>query len=162
LKAKTSLIKKDSFKILLLRMWVAGAVCFFGAWGRSGAENVGSAYSLDLIAGLVVLLILCDTIIVNHIIRSVFKQYDTGGGDGKKAWTFFNAFLHIIKIVLVMVLIVGTYYALNVMFIHLFDLDAQAVPVPLEPILFGILYGIYFTLLGFVFNIIPLRRRYSF
>ena len=55
-------------------------------------------------------------------------------------------------------LIVVTYYLLNTFFIRLFGLDEESVPVPLEPLLFGVLYGLYYLLFCFVKQFF-LRRR---
>ncbi|GHV92645.1 hypothetical protein AGMMS50268_31480 [Spirochaetia bacterium] len=150
MKIKKSLFRSDSIKVLLLRMWAAGAVCFFGAWGRAGAEEVGQAYSLNLIAGLIVLLVICDWIIVNPLIRYAFKKRPPAKPD-KKVWRIFlEGLLHIIKITAAVLFIVGVYYLLNILFIHLFHLDEKSVPVPLEPLLFGILYGLCYTGLDFI------------
>ena len=56
-------------KVTLFRMWSAGAVCFFAAWGRTGSEEAGTAFSLNLIAGLIVIMVIADLLIVNHVIR---------------------------------------------------------------------------------------------
>ncbi|GHU56227.1 hypothetical protein FACS189442_4640 [Spirochaetia bacterium] len=151
MKIKKSLFRPDSIKVLLLRMWAAGAVCFFGAWGRAGAEEVGQAYSVDLIAGLIVLLVICDWIIVNPLIRYAFKKRPPAEPGKKKGWRIFlKSILHIIKITAAVLLIVGVYFFLNVLFIRLFHLDEKSVPVPLEPLLFGILYGLCYTGLDFM------------
>jgi hypothetical protein len=137
---------REDTKILLLRAWIAGAVCFFGAWGRSGSEVVGAAYSLDLIAGLILILLIADWIIVNPIIRMGFHPsplpvaLPEGFAGGILRVTASAA-----KNIVIGLLIVLSYYLLNTLFIAAFSLDATAVPVPLEPILFGILYGVYYA-----------------
>jgi hypothetical protein len=133
------------FKALLLRAWAAGAVCFFAAWGRRGAEEVGAAYSLDLIAGLVMIMILADWIIVEPFLRLAFN-FRRDAGPVRGGLRLMGGALHILRTAVIITLIVGTYYCLNVLFIGSLGLDEKAVPVPLEPILFGILYGIYFFL----------------
>jgi hypothetical protein len=138
--------KSEVFKALLFRMWAAGAVCFFAAWGRRGAEEVGNAFSLDLIAGLAVILLLAEWIIVEPCVRLLFN---TGRRIPPGKWglsRLFSSLLHIVKITVILLLIVGAYYCLNIFCIAVFKLDENSVPVPLEPILFGILYGIYFFL----------------
>jgi hypothetical protein len=147
-KIKRRIIHGDTVKIMLLRMWAAGAVCFFTAWGRAGAEEVGNSYSLDLIAGLILVLLLGDWIIVNPVIKLAFGQ---SGAADKKGWRkFLNSLPHIGEVTFSLLLVVETYYLLNVLFIHLFDLGAQAVPIPLEPLFFGIFYGLYFQLFEFL------------
>jgi len=136
---------KRTLKITLFRMWAAGAVCFFAAWGRAGAEEVGEAFSLNLIISLIFIMIICDLIIVNPVIRLASGQRVLG--TDKQGWrVIIGRPLHIGRVVLLILLIVQTYYFLNVFFIRRLGLDENAVPVPLEPILFGILYGLYFLL----------------
>jgi len=149
---------KRLLKITLFRMWAAGSVCFFGAWGRAGPkgavmENASGAFSINLILGLVAIMILCDIIIVNPVIRMA------GGkrvfGEEKKGIMFILSLpLHFIKVAAIMALVVGTYYFLNVFAIRVFSLDENQVPVPLEPVLFGVIYGLYYLLFDIVYNFI--------
>jgi hypothetical protein len=137
-------------KIALFRAWAAGAVCFFGAWGRSGPEessmqNIGGVFSLNIIAGLIFIMILCDIVIVNPVIRLACgkKLID----DTRKGWSLFlSGLFHVVKVTALVLLIMETYYFLNVFSIRLFNMDEKSVPVPLEPILFGVLYGTYYLL----------------
>jgi len=139
-------------------MWAAGAVCFFAAWGRAGPadaemENVAAAFSLNLIGGLIGIMILADIIIVNPIIRMASGQRVFG--EEKKGFQFvFSLPLHILKVTAIMALIVFTYYLINVSFIRIFSLDESSVPVPLEPILFGIIYGLYYLLFDICFSFV--------
>lgn len=136
---------KSACKVTLFRMWAAGAVCFFAAWGRGGAETVGNGYSLDLVAGLVAIMILCDIIIVNPVIRLAMGKRVRG--EEKSAPLFLLCgLLHIVKVTALMLLVTATYYGLNVFCIRLFGLDEKSVPVPLEPLLFGLLYGLYYLI----------------
>ena len=149
-------------KVILFRMWAAGAVCFFGGWGRGASEKVGGAYSIDLIAGLIVFIILSDWIIVEPVLRLIINKKSKAGRteNGNKAVgrIFSQGILHILRVTFSVLLIVVTYYLLNTFFIRLFGLDEEAVPVPLEPLLFGVLYGLYYLLFCFVKQFF-LRRR---
>jgi hypothetical protein len=147
-------------------MWAAGAVCFFGAWGRGGLpvshvdgmQNVTDAFSLNLIAGLIGVMIICDIVIVNPVIRMISGKriFD----NEKKGIMFVLSLpLNIVKVTVLMLLVVCTYYYLNIVFIHLFSLDKEFVPVPLEPILFGIFYGLYWLLFEITGKYIILLRR---
>jgi|GEM_PF-1834855 len=140
---------KRKLKITLFRMWAAGAVCFFGAWGRLAPGDIDGVFSVHLIVSLVFLMIVCDVLIVNPVIRLLSGKKALGD---KKTGVqlFLGVPLHIARVLAIMLLIVQTYYFLNVFFIHIHDLDPDSVPVPLEPVLFGILYGIYY----FIFDII--------
>ena len=141
---------KTALKIALFRMWAAGAVCFFAAWGRAGPQeadmnNVSAAFSLNLIGGLVAIMVLCDIIIVNPIIRMASGKRVFG--EEKKGTMFFLSLpFHFLRVAAIMALIIGTYYFINVFFIRIFSMEESAVPVPLEPFLFGIMYGLYYLL----------------
>jgi hypothetical protein len=133
-------------------MWAAGAVCFFAAWGRTGAEeasmqNVGAAFSFNLIAGLIAIMVLGDILIVNPVIRLAGGKRAFDTQDKKPLMFFLDGFLHVIKVMALVLLIVQTYYFLNVLCIRMFKMDESAVPVPLEPFLFGILYGFYYLII---------------
>ena len=152
---------KRLLKITLFRMWAAGAVCFFGAWGRTGPqgsemENVAGAFSLNLIIGLIAVMIICDIVIVNPVIRMASGKRVFG--EEKKGLMFiFSLPLHFIKVAAIMVLVVGTYYFLNIFAIKIFSLDENHVSVPLEPILFGIIYGLYYLLFDIIYSFIYKR-----
>jgi len=142
---------KKAFKAALFRMWAAGAVCFFAAWGRAGAMETNAFFSLELIATLIVVMILADLLIINPVLRLVSgKRVFDSSKSGPDL--FLGGILHIAKVSSIMVLVVITYYFLNVLFIRIFAMDENSVPVPLEPLLFGILYGLYYFLFGFLFD----------
>jgi uncharacterized RDD family membrane protein YckC len=66
-------------------------------------------------------------------------------GEEKSAPLFlWCGLLHIVKVTMLVLLITLTYYGLNACCIRLFGMDEKSVPVPLEPVLFGILYGLYY------------------
>jgi hypothetical protein len=149
---------KRTLKIVLFRAWAAGAVCFFAAWGRGPAEEaelqgITAAFSLNLIIGLILIMVLCDLIIVNPVIRLVSRKkvinYEKDG------WRFaLGGPIHVIRVTLLVLLIVQTYYFLNVSFIKINGMDENYIAVPLEPILFGILYGLYYLLFDITINFI--------
>ncbi|MCL2128377.1 MAG: hypothetical protein FWH38_08990, partial [Treponema sp.] len=66
------------------------------------------------------------------------------GEEKNPVMLFIRLPVHIAKVTVLMLLIVGTYYFLNVFFIKILGMDKESVPVPLEPVLFGILYGLYY------------------
>ena len=149
----SALLKKTLF-----RMWAAGAVCFFAAWGRAGpAENTADtalgAFSLNLIGTLVVVMVIADIVIVNPVIRMASGK-PVFGEERKGALFIFSLPLHFLKVTAIMALLIGTYYFLNVFFIRVFALDPMSVPLPLEPLLFGILYGLYYFCFEICYNFI--------
>ena len=127
-------------------MWAAGAVCFFAAWGRTGATETNAFFPLELIFSLILLMILGDMLIVNPVIRLASGKRALGEAKSNSAFLI-GGLLHAAKVIFIMLLIVTTYYFLNVLIIRTFNLDTQSVPVPLEPLLFGIMYGFYYLFL---------------
>jgi hypothetical protein len=169
---------KKTLGVTLFRMWAAGAVCFFGAWGRGASFEAasfeaasfeanyleaGNVFSLNLIAGLIAIMIFCDLLIVNPIIRLASGKRAFPGVDGEGITLFISGLFHILKVTGIMLIVVATYYFLNVFFIRILGLDENSVPVPLEPLLFGILYGLYYLLFDIagklLFNLTGLDRR---
>lgn len=143
---------KKTLKIVLFRMWAAGAVCFFAAWGRSGSEDAGTAFSVNLIAGLIAVMVIADLLIVNPLVR-LANGKRLMGEEKKGVMLFLSLPLHIVKVTALILLIVATYYFLNVLSIRIFKMDETSVPVPLEPILFGIFYGLYWLLFDIIAKI---------
>lgn len=144
----------ENTKALLIRAWAAGAVCFFGAWGRQGADG-SNLYSLNLIGGLIFIIIAADWILVNPVIRMAFNTKPKNGPGVKQEKKsplkiLGQSLFHIFQVTTIVIIIVLTYYGLNRMFIALMNLDESSVPVPLEPILFGILYAVYYFLFDLV------------
>jgi hypothetical protein len=142
---------KKALAVMLFRMWAAGAVCFFGAWGRAdffegNSQEAGNLFSFNLIAGLIAIMIICDLLIVNPMIRLASGMRAFQDREKKGVTLFISGLFHILKVTGIMLIVVVTYYFLNVFFIHILSLDEKSVPVPLEPLLFGILYGLYYLL----------------
>jgi hypothetical protein len=127
-------------------MWAAGAVCFFAAWGKTGAIETNAFFSFELIFSLILLMILGDILIVNPVIRLASGKRALGEAKSSSAFLTGGLF-HAAKISFIMLLIVITYYFLNILLIRILNLDTQSIPVPLEPLLFGILYGLYYLFL---------------
>ena len=149
---------KTALKETIFRMWAAGAVCFFGAWGRAGPqgaemENAAGWFSFNLIGTLIALMVIADIVIVNPVIRLASGKR-VFGEEKKGAMFVFSLPLQFLKVTAIILLMVGTYFLLNMLFISVFSLDSNSVPVPLEPILFGVLYGLYYLAFNTVIKII--------
>lgn len=128
-------------KVVLLKFWFAGAVCYFVMWG------LGMMISgLDLMVVLAIALGIVNDLMVNHVIRH-FEAFP-GAGDkymmftSKKFWTFF---LNIIYCSVILFFIVQTYNIVNTLLVG--DAStAESVPIGVEPILFGLLFVGFDTL----------------
>ena len=143
---------KRLLMITIFRMWAAGSVCFFAAWGRIGITDA----PINLIAGLIAIMVLCDIIIIKPVIRLATGK-NVFGEEKKGIMFVFSLPLHIIGVSVIMLIIVFTYYLLNILFIRIFTLDENSVPVPLEPFLFGFLYGLYYLLYEIIYKLILVK-----
>jgi heme/copper-type cytochrome/quinol oxidase subunit 2 len=133
-------------------MWGAGAVCFFAAWGRTGSEEADGFFSFNLILGLIIIMVLGELFVINPVIRLASGK-KVIGEERKGAMLLLHRPLHVMKVTIIIWLIVMTYYVMNAAIISIYSLDEQSVPVHLEPILFGILYGLYYLLYDFIVKI---------
>ncbi len=128
-------------KVVLLKFWFAGAVCYFVMWG------LGMMISgLDLMVVLAIALGLVNDLMINHVIRH-FEAFP-GAGDkymmftSKKFWTIF---LNIIYCSVILFFIVQAYNLVNTLLVG--DVStADTVAVGVEPILFGLLFVGFDTL----------------
>lgn len=122
-------------KILLLKFWFSGAICYFFLWGL-GLYVAG----LDLMVILAVGLGISTDLMVNHILHSF--EPEKGAYDPwmmfpqRKFWTFFA---NIIYAGLILFCVVQSYTVINTLMVG--DVSsADTVAVGVEPVLFGLLY----------------------
>lgn len=122
-------------KIVFLKFWFSGAICYFFLWGM-GLYVAG----LDLMAVLAVGLGLSNDLMVNHILRSF--EPEKGAYDSwmmfpqRKFWTVFT---NIIYSGFILFCIVQTYTVINTLLVG-DAASAETVAVGVEPVLFGLLY----------------------
>ncbi len=140
----------DQTKSLFIRIWVAGMVCLFVAWTPIGGGEVESnAFVYQLIFMLAFFLFLTNLIVVNPIIRGMFKTK-------LDASVYFNQSLllrslknigHFAKMLFITILIWGSYVLINLVLELLGFSNTSGKPlILLEPISFGFLYGLYYYL----------------
>ena len=124
-------------KMLLLKLWFNGAVCFFFFWGLGG-------YLRDLLDQLVVIGIAMGVItdlLVNNALRFLAKtpgENDRWMMFPKKGYASFP--LNILYAFLVLLCVVWFYNALNAAVIALSGAAPDTVPLGVEPVLFGLFY----------------------
>lgn len=127
----------DWLKALLLKFWFNGAVCFFFFWGLG-------AYVGDLLDQLLVIGIAMGVItdlLVNNILR--FYAKTPGENDRwmmfpKKGYASFP--LNILYSFVVLLFVFMLYNVLNAALVRLTGAAADAVPLGVEPVLFGLFY----------------------
>lgn len=124
----------DALKLLLIKVWFAGAVCYFFLWGLGGL--LGN--TLDMLFVLGFALGMATDLLTNNVIRFVEK---TPGANnmwmmfsGKGSATMvLNVIYHLFLVACVYMLYNGINYGIN-----LITGDMEAVPLGVEPILFGV------------------------
>lgn len=121
-------------KILFIKAWFAGAVCFFFLWGLG--TYVSSL--LDMLFILSVVLGVVTDLLVNNIIR--FIEVYPGENDdwmlfGKKGMASF--FLNIVYSGLIIYCVYSLYNIINYSVIQITG-NSDTVPLGVEPVLFGL------------------------
>ncbi|MCM1298962.1 MAG: hypothetical protein NC203_03465 [Firmicutes bacterium] len=124
------------FKIVFIKFWFSGAVCYFFLWGL-GLYISG----LDLMAVLAIGLGVTMDLMVNHALRHFEPQ--KGAFDKwmmipcNKFWTIF---LNVIYAAVLLFFVVQTYNVINIIFTGSTADNAETVAVGVEPFLFGLLF----------------------
>lgn len=123
------------FKIVFVKFWFSGAICYFFLWGL-GTYITG----LDLMFALAVGLGLSVDLMVNSLLH--YFEPEKGAYDKwmmvpfRKFWTIF---LNVIYAGVLLYCIIRTYNVINTALVGSVE-TAQTVAVPVEPILFGLMY----------------------
>jgi hypothetical protein len=124
----------DALKLILIKVWFAGAVCYFFLWGLG--PYLGN--SLDMLFVLGIALGMVTDLLTNNVIRFVEKE--VGANDkwmmvpGKKTGSML---LNSVYFLLVVVCVYMLYNLIN-LGINTITGDMDAVPLGVEPILFGV------------------------
>ena len=136
----TSLFKTpDALKLSLIKVWFAGAVCYFFLWGLG--PYLGN--SLDMLFVLGIALGMVTDLLTNNVIRFVEKE--VGANDkwmmvpGKKTGSML---LNSVYFLLVVVCVYMLYNLIN-LGINTITGDMDAVPLGVEPILFGVFCTVF-------------------
>lgn len=120
-------------KLLLIKAWFAGAVCFFILWGLG--TYIGNM--LDMLFILAVVLGMVNDVLVNSILR--FLEKTPGANDG---WMFFPKkgigffFLNILYAFVIIFCVYTLYNGINGLFSLIFG-TTDKIYLGVEPILFG-------------------------
>lgn len=122
-------------KILFIKFWFSGAICYFFLWGM-GLYLAG----LDLMVVLAIALGVSTDLMVNHLLHSF--EPEKGAYDKwmmvpfRKFWTIF---LNVIYAGVLLYCVIQLYAMINTVLVG--DVSqAQTVALGVEPLLFGIFY----------------------
>lgn len=134
--------------VFAIRWWFVGAVYFFIGWGTSLGNQ---STSIDFIISLGICIGLCNSFVVNTIIKMLYN-IDTGINYYDKR--IFNKikkrFADIFLAIFIVTIVVGIYALINTTAIKLFNLPDSAVFLPGEPIMFALFYVLVLYLLSFL------------
>ncbi|MDO5435408.1 MAG: hypothetical protein Q4G19_03465 [Clostridia bacterium] len=127
----------EVLKILFIKFWFAGAICFFFLWGLG--MYVSALLDLLVITGLALGFV--TDLLTNNVLRFIAKR--PGGNDKWMMWPkkgFVSLPLNILHSCTILFLVYTVYNALNLILIRMSGAAQDAVPLGVEPLLFGILY----------------------
>ena len=139
----------DWVKLLAIKWWFAAAVCFFFIWGLG--TYVPHVLDLLVISGIALGFV--TDLLTNNVLRFIAPA--KGANDRWMMYPkkgFVSLPLNLLHAGVVLFLIYTAYNALNALIISLGGMEADAVPLGVEPILFGLLY------LGFDMLLITLKH----
>lgn len=127
----------DWVKMLFIKGWFAGAVCYFFFWGLGGF--IPNLLDQLFITGLA--LGVATDLLTNPVLRFFEK---TKGENAR--WmmvtrkTYSGLFLNILYAYVVLFLVFTLYNVVNIAAIRLFGLPGDQVVLGVEPVLFGVFY----------------------
>ena len=133
-RSKGGLKLPETLKVVLLKAWFAGAVCYFILWGLG--TYIYSIIDMLFILGIVLGLV--TDLLTNNVIRFVEK---TPGENDK--WLLFpkkgmvSFFLNMVYAIVLVALVYGLYGVINSVLAVLLGLT-DTVALGVEPILFGV------------------------
>jgi hypothetical protein len=124
----------DWVKVILVKWWFAGAVCFFFLWGLGTV--VPNRENQLIITGLGL------GFVTDLLVNKIFRYYEKTPG-GNNRWMmvtkkgFISLPLNVIYAFVLLACIVGTYNAVNAVWLAASG-QQDAIPVGVGPILFGL------------------------
>ena len=135
-------------KILFIKAWFAGAVCFFFLWGLG--TYIGSMIDMLFIMG--VALGMVTDLLTNNVLRFIEKT----NGENDKFMMFpkkgtVSLFLNVFYSFLIVISVYGLYNLINTVITSVTG-NADTVPLGVEPILFGLFC------LGFDFLFVTMKN----
>ena len=133
-RTKSKINLSDPVKVMLLKAWFAGAVCYFILWGLGIYVNS----LLDMLFILGIVLGMVTDVLTNNVIRFIEKS----PGENDK-WLMFpkkgmaSFFLNMVYALVLIVCVYGLYGMINRVILFLAG-NPDTVPLGVEPVLFGV------------------------
>lgn len=123
-------------KVILLKAWFAGAVCYFILWGLG--MYIYSLIDMLFIMGIVLGMV--TDLLTNNVIRFI----ETTPGENDK-WLMFpkkgmiSFFLNLVYALLLVLCVYMLYSGINMVLVQIIG-NADTVPLGVEPVLYGVFY----------------------
>ncbi|WP_058485786.1 hypothetical protein [Defluviitalea phaphyphila] len=128
----------DSRIVFFIRWWVAGAVYFFIGWGTNLANQ---ASIIDFVFFLGLGLGAVNAYLVNPIVAKTFNvPFSKNYNETTVAQKVRLRIGEIIKAIIIVIIMVYIYTAINKFLIYLFSAPKNRIFFPGEPISFGLIY----------------------
>jgi len=142
---KTKKIFTDDVLARIFRWWAASAIYFFVGWGTSvGFQST----VIDFVFFLGIAIAVFEMFIVNPVVNSMFNLKNPIKFSDKSIMKkVLYRLKYIARTIIILIFVVMTYDIINFSAIILFGLSQETVVLAGEPILFGIFYMIYYTLI---------------
>lgn len=129
----------EALKLLLVKVWFAGAVCYFILWGLG--PYLGN--SLDMLFVLGIALGMVTDLLTNNVLRFMEKQ--PGANDPWMMLPGKGTFSMLLSCVYHLLVVICVYMLYNLINLGINTLtgDMNAVPLGVEPILFGVFCTVF-------------------
>lgn len=139
----------DWVKMLFIKAWFAGAVCFFFLWGLGGF--LGSELDRLVVTGFAL------GVVTDLMTNPVLRFFEKTKGENAR-WMMVTRkshsglFLNILYGYVILFLVYVLYNVINLAIIHIAGMPSDTVPLGVEPVLFGVFC------LGFDLLLIQIKR----
>ncbi len=133
-RSKGGIKLSNTVKVLLLKAWFAGAVCYFILWGLG--MYIYSLVDMLFIMGIV--LGMATDLLTNNVIRFI----ETTPGENDK-WLMFpkkgmvSFFLNLVYALVLVICVYALYSGINLLLVRIIG-NAETVPLGVEPVLYGV------------------------
>jgi len=154
--------KKEMILEAVIRWWGAGAIYFFIGWGTglgNQTDPFDFVFILGVATGLFTIAVL-DPLIFSmlDIERKNGTLYNKKYYERTIVQNISLRSVEIFKSLFIVILVFFTYNFINIGLIKLFSLPVDRVPLPGEPITFGLFYALFFYLLRWVSGLISKKE----
>lgn len=145
---------REETKLMLFRIWFAGAVALFIGWTPiGGGENPSPTFIYQLIFMLALGLFISNILVVGPVTRLMFNTPRKNRYEDPVIKKILENILHFFAMIFIVILIWLSYFGINSL-LELIGLSSSGnLPTLMfEPFSFALLYGFYFAIGKFVLD----------